>query len=79
MIMTETKMIGLACTVMIGASLFLAALLYWLNASPLVVIFGGTLAGIAVYVTVCILSKPYITELSRSFVRSYSLISIHLI
>jgi hypothetical protein len=62
--MTETKILGIAATLMLGVSLLFAGLLFWLNAGPLVVVFGGTLAGIGAYITLFLLSKSYITEVS---------------
>ncbi len=58
--MSETKMLGIACFAMLALSVVSAFILMFVGAGPLVTIIGGTLVGMAVYVAICLLSKPYV-------------------
>lgn len=57
--MSETKMLLSASVSMFAVSLLSALVLYVLNAGPVWVLTGGTLAGIAVYVAMCMMAAKH--------------------
>jgi len=60
--MSQTTMLITASISMLTLSLLVAGALFLLNHGPLLVIVGGTLAGIAVYVAVCEFGSKFVEQ-----------------
>lgn len=60
--MSESKMLAIAFCSTMAISLITAGAFYFMGSGPLFVVFGGTLAGIATYVAICMLSAPYVLQ-----------------
>lgn len=54
--MSEAKMLMFSGAAMFIVSFLTAYVLFVLNTGPIAVMFGGTIAGIAVYVALCVYS-----------------------
>jgi hypothetical protein len=60
--MSETRILITACVSMLVVSAVVAGALFWLNAGPVWVVFGGSLAGIAIYAAIWIIGGRHVTE-----------------
>ncbi|MBX9571339.1 MAG: hypothetical protein K2X77_20755 [Candidatus Obscuribacterales bacterium] len=60
--MSEAKMLLFSSISMFAVSLITAFILYVMNVGPVWVMFGGTLAGIAVFIAMCIRSAKMTEE-----------------